>query len=83
VTVNTAGVPSGGGDPVHASVTIDTHFSYHLDDTSLSVLNGTEVYLDIRNLFDQSPEFINGTGYDPYGGNPLGRVISVGVRAKF
>lgn len=75
--------PTGGGARVKASRTFDANVSYALSGTGIELLQDSQVYLDVRNLFDKDPNFVNGAGYDPYSGNPLGRVISVGVRAKF
>ena len=77
------GAPTGaGGDPVKAYTTIDAHAAWKFSDGG--ILGGSEVYVDASNLFDKDPPFYNGgSGYDSYGANPLGRVISVGFRAKF
>ena len=48
--------------------------------------------LDVRNLTDEDPSFFNGNqggfmggawGYDNYTANPVGRLITLGVRTKF
>jgi hypothetical protein len=47
-------------------------------------MDGTQVYLNVDNIGDTEPPFYNGaSGVDSYGGNILGRVVSVGFRAKF
>ena len=49
----------------------------------LELLGGSQVYVDITNLFDQAPAFYNGSsGYDSFTGDPTGRVITVGLRFK-
>lgn len=75
------GVPTGGGDPVKANTTFDAHLSYTLGGERLA---GSQIYLDVNNIFDRDPPFYNSAaGYDPYGANPMGRVVSVGLRARF
>ena len=84
---NAAGVPVGGGDPVKAFSTIDLHVAYTFKD--LGALKSANLYLDVTNLFDKAPPFVNTTttngsvGYDSFSANPLGRVVSVGLRSKF
>ncbi|HEU4485079.1 MAG TPA: TonB-dependent receptor [Povalibacter sp.] len=90
LTRDANGNPSGGGDSVDATNTFDLHFAYKLslgttfDDVNLS--------LDIRNVADEDPSFFNGNqggfmggawGYDNFAANPIGRLITLGVRASF
>lgn len=77
------GAPTGeGGDPVKSFTTIDTHISWNFSKGGL--LGDSEVYVDGSNIFDKDPPFYNGApGYDSFGANPLGRVISLGFRTKF
>jgi iron complex outermembrane receptor protein len=90
LTRDANGNPSGGGDSVDATNTFDLHFAYKLslgttfDDVNLS--------LDIRNVADEDPAFFNGNqggfmggawGYDNFAANPIGRLITLGVRASF
>jgi iron complex outermembrane receptor protein len=78
-----AGVPTGGGDKVKASDTFDAHLSYEFGDRD-SFTNGLEVYADVSNLFDKDPVFYNNVGgYDTFSGNPIGRLISLGVRKRW
>jgi hypothetical protein len=38
----------------------------------------------VQNLFDKQPPFYNSaSGYDPFGANPIGRVVSIGARKTF
>ena len=78
-----SGAPTGaGGDPVRSNTTVDAHVSYNFSKTGL--LGNSEVYVDVENLLDRDPPFYNGSsGYDSFGASPLGRVISLGLRAKF
>lgn len=81
---------SGGGDHVDANVTVDAHVSYDFDS---GLLSGDQIYVDIQNLFDVDPPFYNGTskpsevhsqaGENIFVSNPIGRLVSVGLRAKF
>jgi iron complex outermembrane receptor protein len=43
-----------------------------------------QVFGDVSNAFDKDPPFYNNAnGYDTFSGNPIGRVIAVGFRAKY
>jgi iron complex outermembrane recepter protein len=90
LTRDANGNPNGGGDTVDATNTFDIHLAYKLslgqtfDDVSLS--------LDVRNVADEEPSFFNGNqggfmggawGYDNYTANPIGRLVTVGVRTNF
>lgn len=75
------GNPVSGGDHVAASALVDFNISYTLKG---GVLDGSQVFLDMTNIFDRDPSFYNSAnGYDPYSGNVIGRVTTIGVRAKF
>ena len=79
-------LPAGGGDTVKSNTTFDLNLSYTLSDGDLfgKYLNGSQVFVDIQNLADKAPVFYNGaTGYDGYTGNPIGRLVTFGVRTKF
>jgi iron complex outermembrane receptor protein len=74
------GLPIGGGDKVKASTIFDLHVNYELP--SFTILPKASVYLDVQNLFDKEPPFYSSAnGYDTYGGNPIGRVITIGIRS--
>ena len=83
----TNGVPTGGGEPVSAFTTVDLHAAYTFE--NLGALKKANLYVDVSNLFDKAPPFVstatnNGAvGYDSFSANPLGRVISIGLRTKF
>ena len=73
------GVPVSGGDPVASTTLFDLHVGYNFGDR----LAGTQVYLDMTNIFNRAPVFYNGsTGYDQYTGNIIGRITTVGFRLK-
>lgn len=84
---NAAGVPIGGGDHVKAFTTVDLHVSYTLKD--FGALKKANLYVDATNLFDKNPPFVNqatnngAVGYDSNSANPLGRVVSIGIRSNF
>lgn len=79
--VSASGIPSGGGDRVAATETIDAHLAYNF---TAGRFSGSQVFVDVVNLFDKLPAFYNSTyGYDQYTGNVLGRVVTVGIRGKF
>lgn len=93
VITNAAGEPVGGGDRVDSYTTADLHASYQLDNFVPKPLEQLQVFLNVSNLFNKDPPFENSNvasnnsapigGYDPFEGNPIGRVISVGLRTKF
>lgn len=83
----TNGVPTGGGDKIGSFGTVDLHVSYKLD--KLPALHDASLYVDVTNLADKMPPFVNtyttngAVGYDALNGNPIGRVVNLGIRAKF
>jgi iron complex outermembrane receptor protein len=80
ITRDANGNPAGGGDRVAGSALVDLHFAYNF---AGGRFNGLQVFLDASNVFDREPSFYNSTnGYDSYGGSVLGRVLTVGFRAK-
>jgi iron complex outermembrane receptor protein len=89
VTVNSAGLPNGGGDWVGANTTIDLHAEYKLPVRFASNLT---FYVDVKNLLDATPPFFSGNtsgigvggyGYNGFVSNPIGRMSSIGLRAAF
>jgi outer membrane receptor protein involved in Fe transport len=50
----------------------------------MSFLKKANVYLDVVNIFDKRPPFYNSGngGYDTFAGNPLGRVVTIGLRTS-
>jgi iron complex outermembrane receptor protein len=79
VTVN--GVPTGGGDKVSPTITLDLHGAYNFGGTGR--LGASQIYLDVTNLLNSRPAFYNSTfGYDTYAGNIIGRLVSAGFRIK-
>ncbi len=68
---------NSNGTKVDASLRFDTTYLYDLNDNW--TLTGT-----VRNILDEDPPFVRTEfGYDPRTADPLGRVIQVGLRAKF
>jgi iron complex outermembrane receptor protein len=90
VTLGSNGNPTGGGDHVKPDFSVDLHAAYEFKG---SFLNGTQIYLDVKNLFDREPPFYNGNttgaggvgawGFNGFTSNLLGRLVSVGFRANF
>lgn len=82
----TNGVATGGGDPVKPFTTIDLNLSYKLAD--IGPLKSAQLFVDVTNLFDKAPPFVNAyaingaSGYDANNANPIGRVVTVGLRTK-
>ena len=82
LTRDANGNPNGGGDPVKASTLFDLHVAY--DFSTGGMLGDSQLFLDVTNVFDQTPPFYNtSTGYDRYAANPIGRVITIGIRAAW
>ena len=49
-----------------------------------AMLGGDQIYLDVKNMFNTRPPYFNQTqGYDYFVANPLGRTVSLGIRATF
>jgi iron complex outermembrane receptor protein len=83
------GNPESGGDTVDAANTFDLHLSQKLTG---GAFEGTMLSLDFRNITDEDPSFFNGNmggfmggawGYNNYVSNPVGRLITFGVRKDF
>ncbi|MEG3149274.1 TonB-dependent receptor [Sphingomonas sp. ZT3P38] len=90
IATNSVGNPTGGGDKVKADNTFDLHLQYTI--RSEGSFNGWQAYVDVKNLFDKTPPYYNGNtagiiggawGYNGFVSNPLGRLISVGLRTRF
>jgi outer membrane receptor protein involved in Fe transport len=78
-----------GGDHVNANITFDVHAAYNFPE---GLLSGDQVYLDIKNIFDKAPPFYNyavpsnansSNGINTFVSNPIGRLVSAGLRAEF
>jgi iron complex outermembrane receptor protein len=86
LTFDANGNPNGGGDIVKAYTTLDAHISYTFPG---GMLNGDQIYLNGINIFNERPPFYNAAGQGGVGGNDdfvtnlIGRVMSVGLQAKF
>ncbi len=75
------GIPVGGGDEVGAYTAVSLNLQYDLSD----ILPGeSTVYVNVDNVFDEYPPFVNASaGFDSFGAFPMGRMVSVGLRAEF
>jgi iron complex outermembrane receptor protein len=75
------GNPKGGGDKVDGNVLFDLNLAYAMPREG--ILGGSQLFLDVTNLLDTDPPFYNrSNGYDTYGANPIGRVVTIGFRAR-
>src|SRR5690606_36928397 len=92
ITLDAKGNPTGGGDKVKSDLTFDLHASYTFGEDIAGLMSGSQVYIDVNNIFDKDPPFFNGNtagigvggwGYNGFTSNPIGRLISVGARARF
>ena len=73
--------PSGGGDTVDSYTTFDLNVGYKFGE---AIFGQPELFLDVTNVTDERPPFENvQNGFDTFAGNPIGRVTTVGLRAKF
>jgi iron complex outermembrane receptor protein len=82
LVLDTNGNVSSGGDYVRSWTTVDLHASWDFSHGGL--LAKSQVYIDVNNVFNEAPPFFNNAnGYDPYGANPLGRVMSLGLRVRY
>ena len=84
------GNPNGGGDTVDATNTFDLHLAQKL--TFGDTFKNVTLSLDVRNIADEEPSFFNGNqggfmggawGYDNFSANPVGRLITLGLRTSF
>ncbi len=91
LTRDANGNPNGGGDTVEATNTFDLNLSYRFEEMG-GVLEGLSLSLNVRNITDEDPPFFNGNqggfmggawGYDNYTANPVGRLITLGIRTDF
>jgi iron complex outermembrane receptor protein len=79
LTRDALGNPTGGGDKVKGTKTVDVHLAY----TIPGVLEKAQIFIDATNLFDRDPSFFNSAnGYDQFTGNPIGRVVTLGFRTS-
>jgi outer membrane receptor protein involved in Fe transport len=72
---------------VSAQHYVELNVRYNLPNDSFlgDALAGSQLYIDVSNLFDTAPAFYNNgsSGYDAaYTGDPTGRVVTVGIRVK-
>jgi len=69
---------------VSAQHYFELNLRYTLGDSFLgNTFGGSQVFLDVSNLFDATPAFYNGnTGFDGLTGDPTGRVVTLGLRLK-
>ena len=75
---------------VSAYATLDTHLSYDLGNLGLPELDDARLALDVTNLFDSDPPYVNlvpnpngGGGFDPQNANPIGRIVAISLQTRF
>jgi iron complex outermembrane receptor protein len=67
---------------IRSWTTVDAHMGYDFGDHG--PLSGLSLSVDVSNLFDARPPYANVlAGYDAQEANAFGRVVTLGVRAKF
>lgn len=68
---------------VDSWTTVDLHIGYSPEGVS-RVLDGMRFSLDVSNLFDSDPPYVNiAAAYDPQYANALGRLVTFGIRKSF
>jgi iron complex outermembrane recepter protein len=81
---DTLSVPSRGVSPW---TTIDLQLSYRASPDALGWLGNTQVALNVQNLFNVDPPFLNnaavGIGYDQENADLYGRLVSLEVRKRW
>ena len=89
LVISADGFPVSGGDRVRANKIYDLHVAYDLG--GVMSLSNASAFIDVKNLFDSDPPFysgntggigLGGQGYNGFVSNPIGRIVSVGFRAK-
>lgn len=69
---------------VDGYTSVDLDLAYTFDEGAGGVLGGTRFGLNIRNLFDQDPPFVDaGLGYDPSSASAVGRMVSLSLSKSF
>jgi iron complex outermembrane receptor protein len=65
---------------IDSFTTVDLHVGYDLSALS----DGLSVALDVQNLADEEPPFVNiAGGYDPQSASPIGRLVAVSLRKSW
>ena len=65
---------------IDAYTTVDLHLGVDLD----GLTEGLTVALDVQNIADEDPPFVNlSGGYDPQAASPLGRLIALSLRMSW
>jgi len=86
-----AGGPESGGDKVASDLTFDANLAFEFP-SAFGYGDRAQVYLNVVNLTNEEPPFYNGNtsgigvgawGFNGLVSNPIGRVVSLGVRLSF
>lgn len=68
---------------VSSYTTVDLSLAYKLD-TIMPLVKEAEIGLNVTNLFDRDPPFVDiAGGFDPVNASPVGRVVAASLRARF
>lgn len=76
---------------IKSYTTVDLRLAYDLGRTGIPGTEGVKIGLDVQNLFDRDPPFVDlaptnnggGGGFDPQTANAIGRMISVSLSKSF
>jgi len=88
VVTSAEGALVGGGDKVRANTTLDLNVRRRLPQR----FGEASVYIDIKNVLNSDPPFysgntsgiaVGGNGYNGFVSNPIGRTVSLGLKANF
>jgi iron complex outermembrane recepter protein len=83
-----------GGQQVGSWTTMDVRMAYNFSVAKVQGLRTVTLSVSVQNVFDADPPYVEGSGpfglalrvpvgFDPANANPLGRVVSVGVSARW
>ncbi|WCT72420.1 TonB-dependent receptor [Sphingomonas naphthae] len=76
---------------IKAYTTFDLRLAYDLSDSGIPGTEGLKIGIDVQNLFDRDPPFVDlaptsnggGGGFDPQTTNAIGRMIAFSLSKKF
>jgi len=78
-------------EKIKSYTTVDLRLAYDLGNTGIPGTEGVKIGLDVQNLFDRDPPFVDlaptsnggGGGFDPQASNAIGRIIAVSLSKSF
>ena len=78
-------------EKIKSYTTVDLRLAYDLSETGIPGTEGVKIGLDVQNLFDRDPPFVDlaptsnggGGGFDPQTTNAIGRMVSLSISKSF